>query len=183
MRLSKPILALISAVAVGALSTACIVACNDIACNGGLEWTGRAAEGVLTPGAYSVELTVEDDVYTIDCQLTESYADSECEAPVHVSGEVDYIVDFSFGQFEPESWDPQDPPADFYLYVVDRSEDEPSGVFHQVRGPTSVAIHIEHEGATLVDESYELEYERDEEFWGDPQCGYCDLSVTRESMW
>jgi hypothetical protein len=46
-----------------------------------------------------------------------------------------------------------------------------------------VEITMTLDGRTLIDDAFAPEYARDEEFWGDERCGYCDEREDRTSQW
>jgi hypothetical protein len=167
-----------------AATTACILACNDIGCAGGFEWIATPqAGGPVIPGAYALEITLEDDVFTVDCTVAATYADSSCAEPVHVSGAIDYILNLSLQQIDPNNWDPTAPIGGFNLYAADTTGSHPSASYSATRGPTAVSIVVTLDDAPLTSVDYELEYVRDTEYRGDPACGYCDQTQSREHQW
>lgn len=171
-------------VAAATATTACILACNDIGCAGGFEWDATPQSGdPVSPGAYSFEITLEDDVFTVDCTVAATYADSSCAEPVHVSGTIDYIVSLSLQQVDPDNWDPMAPIGGFNLYAADTTGSDDSGNYSVTRGPTQVAIAVTVDDAPLFDVDYALEYVRDDDYRGDPACGYCDETQSREHQW
>lgn len=162
---------------------ACL-ACNDIGCAGGFEWTARAdTASALAPGSYDVTIMLEDDRYTLTCEVADTFGDSDCTEPAHVDGGVDYNVTFSITQLDETEWDPQQPVGGFYLAAVDTTDSDADGSFSANRGPTEVTIEISGEDGTLIDEAYTVEYQRDDDYRGDPRCGYCDSTEERMATW
>ena len=169
--------------ALGVVLPACL-ACNDIGCAGGFEWTAGAQDGTaLEPGTYEVTLTLEDDTYEVTCEVAEKMKDSNCSEPSHTEGEVDYSLTLDIQQHDPGDWNPDSPVGGFYLSAVDASGGDPDGSYSENRGPTLVAIEIVSDGDTLIDESYDVTYERNEDYRGDPRCGFCDEVEEREANW
>jgi hypothetical protein len=170
--------------ATAAVTTACILACNDIGCAGGFEWTAAPEGGEpVSPGAYAFEITLEDDVFTVDCTVAETYADSSCAEPVHVTGTIDYIVNLSVQQVDPDHWDPMDPIESFHLYAADTTGSDATGSYSETRGPTEVSIVVTLDEAPLTSVDYELEYVRNDDYRGDPACGFCDETQSRKHQW
>jgi hypothetical protein len=175
---------LLCGTAVAATALPACLACNDIGCAGGFEWTARAAdEGALTPGTYEVSIALEDDRYTLTCEIGDTFGESDCTEPAHVEGDVDYSVSFSITQLDETEWDPEQPVGGFFMVAVDTSESGRDGLFSANRGPTQVTIEVSDMAGPLIDESYDVEYERDDDYRGDPRCGYCDLTEERTATW
>jgi hypothetical protein len=184
MHLRPILLACAALVGVTAATTACILACNDIGCGGGFEWTGGpAGDMTVAPGTYVFAITLEDDSYEVTCQIAATYEDSDCELPVRVAGEVEWSLDLSLGQADPDVWDPMGPVGSFYLRAADHSGSEPDGSYSETRGPTQVGITISLDGAALTEADYMIEYVRDDDYRGDPACGYCDETEARTHEW
>ncbi|WAS94769.1 hypothetical protein [Nannocystis punicea] len=173
-----------AAVGVTTATTACVQACNDVGCAGGFEWTGRpAGDATLTPGAYVLTVTLEDDSYTIDCQVGATYEDSDCGEPIRVSGEVAWSLELSLAQADPDEWAPTSPVGGFYLRIADTSGSEADGSYSETRGPPQVTIAIRRDDAPLTAVDYMIEYVRDGDYRGDPACGFCDEAEARTHEW
>ena len=165
---------------VGALAQGCL-ACNEPGCAGGFSWYANPAAGeAVAPGTYSFDVVVEEDRYQIECQIADTFGNSDCKPPVHAAGSVDYNISFSFGQLDPENWNPDDGVSGFDMRISDTTGSDSSGSYNETRGPEQVAITATLEGTPLFDVDYELEYERDENYYGDERCGFCDSSEVRE---
>lgn len=173
----------VGAALLGTLSTlvqGCL-ACNEPGCSGGFSWNATpAAGGAVAAGTYSFEVVVEEDRYQIECQIADTYGNSDCKPAVHTEGSVDYNIHFDFGQLDAENWDPDDGVSGFELRISDTTGSNSSDSYNETRGPTEVAIHASLDGSALFDVEYALEYERDENFYGDERCGFCDSSERRE---
>ena len=170
-----------AALALGSLAAAgpACLACNEIACGGGLDWSARTDDGAgLLPGAYTFDITLESSSYTIECTLTEKVGESECGEPNKVSGDVDFDLSFDVSQLDPDEWNPDGPAGGFHLHAAEHTDD---GTESSTRGPTEVQIDVFHDGAPLLSESYEITYERNDAFRGDERCGFCDELETREA--
>jgi hypothetical protein len=181
----RPVLLVCAAmIGIAGAAPACIHACNDIGCGGGFEWTGGPAEGAsVAPGTWVFTITLEEDSYTIECQIAATYADSDCAEPIHVSGDIEYSLDLSLAQIDPDVWDPMSPVGGFYLRAADSSGSEPDGSYSETRGPTAVSIAIALDGAPVTEVDYMLEYVRDDAYRGDPSCGFCDETEERTHEW
>jgi hypothetical protein len=174
-RAAAAALALCSFAAAG---PACL-ACNDIACGGSLEWSARTEDAVgLLPGSYAFDITLESSSYTVECTVADTVGESECGEPTKVMGEVDFDVMLDVSHLDPNEWNPEGPAGGFYLDAADHTDD---GVASSTRGPTDVRIVVTHDGQPLLDESYEVAYQRDEAFRGNERCGFCDDLESRET--
>lgn len=164
-------------------ATACL-ACNDIGCNGGFAWVaGPEGDQPLAPGSYRFEIVLEDDTYEIDCEVATTYAESSCEFPVHIEGETDYAILFYLGRLNPTNPAMSDPVTRVDFFAVDTSGSDPSGTPSVNRGPTRVSISVSLDDAPLTAVDYELDYARDENYRGDPACGFCDEQLERIHEW
>lgn len=154
-------------------SSGCSTVCNlGPACDGGLHWVGRRASGEhLELGTYDLEVTLESDRYRVSCEV----ASGECTPAMFVEGDDRWVL---------------------AVVVVDATTDGGSGAGpgsleltaashdgDDVRGPESAAVIVSMDATTLVDETYQIAYERDPEFWGDPDCGACDSRESRAAEW
>jgi hypothetical protein len=169
-------LALASLAAAG---PACL-ACNEIACGGGLDWSAHIEGSVgLLPGTYAFDITLEGSSYSAECTVAASVGESECSEPTKVDGDDDFTVTLDVSQLDPNDWNPEGPTGGFYLSAADRSDSD--DVSSSTRGPTEVQIVVLHDDQPLLDESYDITYDRDEEFRGNERCGYCDNLEMREA--
>jgi hypothetical protein len=182
-----PSLGLRSAAATLALSLlattgpACL-ACNDIGCDGGFEWSGRAGDNSgLVPGLYSFDITLDGSRFTLDCTVAETIGESDCGEPTQVEGDAGFDLYMDLSQVDPEEFDPSGPAGGFYLRAFDDSESDESGRFTATRGPQQVHITALYGGMPLIDVDYEITYERDDDYRGDERCGYCDERQARET--
>ena len=168
----------LSLASLAAAGPACM-ACNDIACGGGFEWTARTEPGVaLLPGAYALEITLEGSIYEVECTVAESVRQSECGELVKTSGDADFDVSFDVSQLDEVDWNPDGPAGGFYLTAADHTDAD--GDFSATRGPTEVHVVVRRDAQPLLDESYDITYERDDAFRGNERCGYCDELELRE---
>jgi hypothetical protein len=175
------------------------VPCNDIGCAGGFEWTGsRTDEAPLTPGAYVFTVGLEDDVFEVTCTVGPSYETSDCELPVHVTGDIEWNLEISLSMAANDggdsdggdgdgdgdgTWDPTAPVVGFYLRASDTSGSDADGSYSETRGPTEVDIAVTLDDAELFGVEYDVEYVRDDDYRGDPSCGFCDESQSRSFSW
>jgi len=168
-----------------AATVACTTApCNDIGCDGGFQWTGRPAGGAtLSVGTYVLAIELEDDSYTIECTIEATVEASKCGEPTRVSGEVEWSLDLSLSQTDPDVWDPKSPVAGFYFRASDVSGSDDAGSYSETRGPTRVAIAIRREGEPVTEIDYAIEYVRDDEYRGHEDCGFCDEIQDRTHNW
>ena len=149
-----------AALAVLATAAGCL-ACNDIGCSGGLTWTAATEDQMpLRPGEYQLEIDLEGDRFTIACTVTGA-DDDRCEEAMRVSGARDFFVSASVGSVS--TW-----AGPGFGMTLLASENVEQGV----RGPTDVALTLRRDGAVVLEESYAVAYERDEDFFGDERCGF-----------
>jgi len=178
---SSRLRAAVVAVALGSLAAAgpACLACDSIACGGGLDWSARTEDGAgLLPGTYTFDITLESSSYAVECTVAETVGESDCGEPTKVMGDVDFDMMIDVSHLDPNEWNPEGPAGGFYFYAYDHTDD---GAASSTRGPTEVRIVAVHDGDPLMDESYEITYERDEAFRGEERCGYCDSLESREA--
>jgi hypothetical protein len=162
-----------------AAGPACL-ACDSIACGGGLEWSAHTGGSVgLLPGTYAFDITLEGSSYSAECTVAPSVGQSECSEPTKVDGDGDFTVTLDLSQLDLNEWNPEGPTGGFYLSAADRSDSD--DVSSSTRGPTEVRIVVLHDDQPLLDESYDITYDRDEAFRGNERCGYCDNLEMREA--
>lgn len=181
-RAARPALSLAAALAAAAAS--CIVPCNDIGCDGGLEWTAAPADGsTIVPGAYHIDFVLEGTSHVVVCDIAAGLRDSECSQPVVTGGDAfDIVVDLTPRQVG-DTWDPDAPVEALRVSIADHSDWHDDDRSQSVRGPEDVEITLTLDGRTLLDDAFAREYARDEDFWGDERCGYCDEREDRSSQW
>jgi hypothetical protein len=151
------------------------LACNELGCTGGFAWEARPRGSTpLPPGTYAVEILLDDEQVSTTCTVADTFGASDCT----ILEEGDWHVSFELSQLDPNAWMPEDPAGGFRLRAFQLVED---GRRTSTRGPTHVEIEITQDGAPLVLATYDVEYERDEDFYGDERCGFCDLEQERRS--
>jgi hypothetical protein len=155
-----------------AISLGCGADCSDNQCAGGLEWLGDARSGTLLPGTYAFEVELDGTRLAFECEVAETATSSECGEVTRLEGDGDFELE-AFVQ-RADAGLPR--PGDHAGRIVLRANEPVAG---GVRGPELVRIQAERDGLPIVDESYELTYERDEAYHGDEACGFCDLTQTR----
>lgn len=163
----------------------CIVPCNEIGCDGGFEWTASPADGTtLVPGEYRLEIVLEGTTHGIICAIAAGLRDSECGEATVVDGDGEFalFVDLAPRQTG-DTWNPDAPLEALRVSVADHSDWDDDDRSQSVRGPTEIDITMTFEDRTLVDVGFTPEYERDEDFWGDERCGYCDEREDGSSSW
>lgn len=162
------------------VSAASCMICNDIGCGGGFEWSTQPIdEGVIAPGEYQVAIELDDVLYEFDCTLTEMARESECFGPADEDAD-EFEIDIHIQSRQTtDEWNRDAPVGgiDVRAWAFE-GKDERS-----TRGPRDVHILIERDGAVLVDVPYDIEYDRDEDFYGNERCGYCDQLESRETVW
>lgn len=142
--------------------------CNEVGCPGGIHWKAKVVDGaVLQPALYRADVMLEGTIYAVECTYDAGVGSNACRPPERLEGDGRFFLLFEFDLVDGV-------PAGFVLRAWE-SEGE------SIRGPRSLEISVRDEdsGMLIVDESYELEYSRDETFWGDRKCGFCDLEETR----
>lgn len=182
MHLLRPGLILASLVSLVHGLTGCVY-CNASGCAGGFEWTARGEGDVpLAPGDYAVTIELETSTYVLTCTVAGSISASHCTSPSMVDGEVDFYVSFGLSTFS-DDWDPSAAVAGFHLSASDTSDSDSDGQSSTIRGPEVVEIVVSSAEGPLVDVMYEVSYTRDDDYWGDERCGYCDLAEARSAVW
>jgi hypothetical protein len=176
----SPVTSALCVLALGStIAAASCMICNDIGCGGGLEWEASPRDGgAMMPGSYRLVLELDEGSYHFDCTVTERARDSECIARADNDDEFELSIDLPSYQATDE-WDRDAPAASFVVEAwAFEGEEERS-----TRGPRDVHIVLDRDGETLVDASYDIAYERDEDFYGNERCGFCDLQEQREIQW
>lgn len=151
--------------------------CYDNECVGGLEWTATTAdEMALRPGPYELRLDLEGDELTVACTVADDGTGS-CGEPIQTTGDRDFRVRVVwFGEMT-ATVDGMGSMVTRHGIAIIANEHVEGGT----RGPTDVSLALYHEGAVVIEESYALDYERDETYHGDERCGFCDSTETRSS--
>lgn len=182
--MNKPLAWILLATGVSAAALPACLACNDIGCGGGFEWEAHADDGsALVPGTYVATITLEQSVYEVTCEIAATFGESDCTEPEQLEGSVEYIVDLSMLQTDPDEWDPDSPVGGLSLYALDRSQSRDDESYSANRGPRLVEIEVVRGDTVLIDEHYDVTYERDDDYRGDPRCGYCDILEERSATW
>jgi len=165
-------------VAVAGLFQGGCLSCIEPGCGGGFEWNATPADGeAVPPGRYRFEITLEGDMFVVECDIAETYGDSDCGES---EGDADWNLSLSRGQANPDDWNPDDPVSDFYLRASDTSGSDPDGSYNETRGPTSVSIVVTRDDAALTEVDYTLMYDRDDNYYGDERCGFCESQEVRD---
>jgi hypothetical protein len=153
------------------LPTGCVT-CNSIACASGLQWVAEPEDGSpLAAGDYQLSVTLDGTTYEVTCTVAEpDVGPSECTvAPAN-------------GRFAVEVWlnsDNDGVVRGFYLYAVDSSATARTGGL----GPETVEITASFAGTPLFAVDHEVEYEVQENYWGDPRCGACEMQESYFYAW
>jgi hypothetical protein len=167
---------------IGAAS--CIVPCNEIACDGGFEWTATPADGsTIVPGQYRIELVIEGTTHVVECAIAAGLRDSECGEAVVTDGEELFVWAHLDSRQSSETWDPEAPIEALRVSIADHGDWEDDDRSQSVRGPEEIAITLSLGDRVLLEDEFAPQYERDEDFWGDKRCGYCDEREDGSSQW
>lgn len=181
MNPSRLALSLFAAGALAAALPACILACNDIGCAGGLDWRAHASDA-LPPGDYTAHIDLEGTQYEVACEVAATIEQSRCGQAQRIDGDGEFTISLSPSAGDLESWDPSAPVTGFALLAVDVSESDDQGLYSANRGPTEVSVAMTTGSTELFAFDYDIEYERDDNYRGDPRCGYCDQSESRSEV-
>lgn len=175
MRLGRFFLVTLGLFAIAPLACEAID-CTGNQCVGGFEWHAEAdGDGALLPGTYAFEVTLDGTRVSVECSIDEALGDSECDAPVVLEGDGgSFEVEVGLRGVEQGFQQPSD-----HVGRIVLTANQP--VDGGVRGPEAVHITGTRDDQPIVDESYEMTYERDESYHGDERCGFCDLTETRSS--
>ena len=153
----------------GAMSWLGCMNCNEPACGLPFQWRGDPLESI-PPGMLRVEIDVEQSRYVVECTLGD--LEASCAEPVRESGEQEFLVSMYL------SADAVD------LQISDQSGSDPFGAPSYDRGPSDVAVTLTLDDEVLTSVEYtELEYVRNDEFYGAPQCGFCDEALEFTHEW
>jgi hypothetical protein len=160
-------------VAVAPLACEEPITCFDNECSGVFGWYAEGeGGGALLPGTYAFEVELDGTLVGFSCIIADTMGDSECDTPVVLEGDGDFELRVDLrGVMEGY----QDPSDQVGRITFSASEDVSGGV----SGPAAVHIAATRDGQPVVDETYEVTYERDETFHGDERCGFCDGTETR----
>lgn len=148
------------------------ITCFANQCVGGLEWYAEADGDALLPGSYAFEATLDGTRVGFECTIADTLGASECTAPVVLEGDGDFETEVSLRAVQEGFQDPNDQVGSIVFHAYEPVADG-------VRGPDDVHIEGTRDGQPIVDETYALTYERDENYHGDERCGFCDLTQTR----
>ena len=152
--------------------------CHDIGCAGGFEWNARAVDSSpLAPGDYQLEALLDGAVFKVKCTVVPpSEGQSTCAEPSIPEG-AEYELVMGLQQvLDGEDWLPA---QGFTLVAINNSAD--GG--RSVEGPRTVQITVMRDDAPFLNVDYDVEYERVEDYYGDPSCGYCELEQSRIYEW
>ena len=168
---------------IGAIVHGCGPMCNDIDCSSGLYVDIIMDDrGALPVGDYVVSIEVEDTSVQYHCAIRETHRDSVCDDP-DISDET-LFLDFFFGVKETSADGENNvdtsgrPPTHFVLRAFYEVEDD--SIQGSYRGPERVAVRFEIDGVLVAEQTYTPEFERDKDYYGDEECGFCESEVTRE---
>ena len=146
--------------------------CNLIACNGGFKLRASYNDnGSLTKGEYIVHLAVEEYKFDVKCEVTDLSKRAAC----------DFIEDIPEGWLIVVMLDSEDTGdikksfTEINISIADTSDSH--GDFSATTGPDFVQVSIETGGKIIGEGKYHPEYDRDYDYYGDKQCGYCDSLV------
>lgn len=163
----------------------CIVPCNEVGCDGGFEWSANPADGTtIVPGAYRLDIVLEGTHHQILCTIAAGLRDSECGEATVLDGDGDFAL---FVNLVPrqagDTWDPDAPVESLRLTMADHGDWDDDDRSQSVRGPTEIDITLSLGARVLLEAEFTPRYERDEDFWGDRRCGFCDLREDGASRW
>jgi hypothetical protein len=161
------------------------VMCTEQGCIGGFEWSATPADGsTIVPGEYLLVVVVEGTTHEIVCTIAAGAKDSECTEPTVTDGDGEFDLSVSLDSRQAnDSWDSDAPIESLRLFVADHTDLRDDDRSDSVRGPEEIDIAMRLGTRVLFDEHFEPEYMRNETFWGDERCGYCDELVTIPMRW
>ncbi len=170
-----PVLSLLAsmAAAAGLFATgAGCLACDEPGCSAGFSLRLEAAdpEG-FEPGAYRIEVTLEQSEFEVACVFTDNNETSVCEPPHRTQGDSKAELDLQIGKRA----DPDRPDPVGYLFITAVDTSNSDGQFKAYRGPEYVQVRVVRDGEEVGSVEYTPEYDR-RNHRGDPACGYCDES-------
>ncbi len=168
-------LALVCWLSFGPVSYGCFDHCTDEGCLGGFSLTMQMPDNARLPiGEYAISVRVEEDTVQYTCTVAETYEDSKCDDPKleqsYLSHALSIHMDYPEEEDGENLWDPTQPPVSFELgvvYIEGRS----------MRGPESISISIELNETAFGQGDYTPVYERDNSYWGNEHCGFCEELV------
>lgn len=184
LRRPRPCALRVSALALALIATsqAGCLACNDIGCGGGFDWSASTTDGdPIRAGTYAFEITLDATRFELECTIADTVGDSHCTDPTRVEGDRDFTISFGLSHATPHTWDPDGPTGGFYFMAADTSGSSEDGSYSATDGPNEVHIVVRYDGQLLIDVDYEITYVRDKAYRGDERCGYCDELELRDA--
>lgn len=149
------------------------ITCFANECVEAFTWEARSSDGgALPPGTYAFEAELDGTRLGFSCTIAETMGASACDTPVVLEGDGDFDVALGLRTVTDGFQDPSDQVGRIELSASEHVEGG-------VTGPKDVHITATRDGQPVVDESYAVTYERDEDYHGDERCGFCDGSETR----
>lgn len=156
--------------------------CTEQGCNGGFEWSARPFDdSTIVPGTYELTVVVEGTTHEIVCDIAAGASTSECTEP-DFDNDAFVLVDLQPRQVG-ETWDPDAPIEALRVWIADTTDLRDDDRSNSVRGPEEIDITLRLGTRVLFEGHFEPEYARNETFWGDERCGYCDELVTIPTRW
>lgn len=151
--------------------------CNLIGCTGGFELYVTTEDGTsITEGEYTVTFNVEDDNFKVVCSTDPADNINYCAEFSNIPDNLSLLPIPEFADLSPEK-NGSDMHMVGFLFKIVYFENSEYEEGESVRGPTSVSVKVEFEGNVIAQADYSPEYERDNDYFGDPKCGYCDSAV------
>jgi hypothetical protein len=148
-----------------------------IGCTGGFELYVATEDGTsITEGEYTFNFNVEGEEFEIVCSTDPADNINYWAELSNIPDDLSLLPIPEFVDLSPEKNGSDVHLIGFYFKI---SYHEPGEVdnSYSVRGPESVSVKVEFEGNVIAQEDYLPEYERDNDYFGDPKCGYCDSAV------
>ena len=152
-------------------------ACTELGCAGGFDlWmTSTNDSDVFEEGRYDIWVDVAGGELFVQCFIDAS-GGGECNPPSwREQPTEDIVATVVFGM--PTTQQVINTPA-IQLHFAGQSE-APAGT--NVFGPTPIAVEVDRDTRKVGQETYTPQYDRNTEFNGPEECGYCD-SLERELL-
>lgn len=146
---------------------ACATDCSSIGCGFyTVEVTGPEGQR-LDDGAYELAIEVDSFMFETTCTLP---ADAEGAASRPPPCEPSRLDSTPAGRYLSVS------ALDGVITILASREDLREGDVSGIGGPDQLSVVVASDGDQLADADFHPQYSRDREFYGDPECGFCDTA-------
>ncbi|MBN2803441.1 MAG: hypothetical protein JXR91_10125 [Deltaproteobacteria bacterium] len=122
-------------------------------------------------GEYSLDFKIDQHSLTVICPVEQEIRWARCTITGDVPDELGLSCNMRLIAIDPN--DSQSAATGGIVCNTEYYDDSLS-----VRGPENVTIVVKREGKVIGSGEYEPEYTRNNNYWGDEECGYCESLVS-----